>query len=106
VSFFFHVLLLQYSGVCEKAPVVLHCVGYLPNCIETVEAMLAAASIGAIWSATSPDFGVTVSGARSISILALRILTLSLQLFEHVQAPRLFCHYVKTHYFQQAFQSA
>ncbi|KAE8634946.1 hypothetical protein XENTR_v10002482 [Xenopus tropicalis] len=32
--------------------------GYLPNCIQTVEAMLAAASIGAIWSATSPDFGV------------------------------------------------
>ncbi|XP_066459491.1 acetoacetyl-CoA synthetase isoform X2 [Eleutherodactylus coqui] len=33
-------------------------VGYLPNCIQTVEAMLAAASIGAVWSATSPDFGV------------------------------------------------
>ncbi|XP_018412512.1 PREDICTED: acetoacetyl-CoA synthetase isoform X2 [Nanorana parkeri] len=33
-------------------------VGYLPNCIQTVQAMLAAASIGAIWSATSPDFGV------------------------------------------------
>ncbi|OCU01999.1 acetoacetyl-CoA synthetase [Xenopus laevis] len=33
-------------------------VGYLPNCIQTVEATLAAASIGAIWSATSPDFGV------------------------------------------------
>ena len=35
--------------------------GYMPNCIEAVEAMLAAASIGAIWSSTSPDFGVTVS---------------------------------------------
>ncbi|XP_058850183.1 acetoacetyl-CoA synthetase [Acipenser ruthenus] len=33
-------------------------VGYLPNSIEAVEAMLAAASIGAIWSSTSPDFGV------------------------------------------------
>ncbi|XP_067650701.1 acetoacetyl-CoA synthetase-like [Haliotis asinina] len=33
-------------------------VGYIPNCIEAVEAMLAAASIGAIWSSTSPDFGV------------------------------------------------
>ncbi|XP_077149378.1 acetoacetyl-CoA synthetase [Ranitomeya variabilis] len=33
-------------------------VGYLPNCVQTAEAMLAAASIGAIWSATSPDFGV------------------------------------------------
>ncbi|XP_069071475.1 acetoacetyl-CoA synthetase [Pleurodeles waltl] len=33
-------------------------VGYMPNSIQTLEAMLAAASIGAIWSATSPDFGV------------------------------------------------
>uniref|UniRef100_A0A671S917 Acetoacetyl-CoA synthetase n=1 Tax=Sinocyclocheilus anshuiensis TaxID=1608454 RepID=A0A671S917_9TELE len=32
--------------------------GYLPNGIHAVEAMLAAASIGAIWSSTSPDFGV------------------------------------------------
>jgi acetoacetyl-CoA synthetase len=36
-------------------------VGYIPNCAEAVEAMLAAASIGAIWSSTSPDFGVVVS---------------------------------------------
>ncbi|XP_036292779.1 acetoacetyl-CoA synthetase-like [Pipistrellus kuhlii] len=34
-------------------------VGYLPNGEHAVEAMLAAASIGAIWSSTSPDFGVT-----------------------------------------------
>lgn len=34
-------------------------VGYISNCIEAVEAMLAAASLGAIWSSTSPDFGVT-----------------------------------------------
>ncbi|XP_067861854.1 acetoacetyl-CoA synthetase [Heptranchias perlo] len=33
-------------------------VGYLPNSIHAVEAMLATASIGAIWSSTSPDFGV------------------------------------------------
>ncbi|XP_036907769.1 acetoacetyl-CoA synthetase [Sturnira hondurensis] len=33
-------------------------VGYLPNGEHAVEAMLAAASIGAIWSSTSPDFGV------------------------------------------------
>ncbi|XP_037672610.1 acetoacetyl-CoA synthetase isoform X2 [Choloepus didactylus] len=33
-------------------------VGYLPNCAPAVEAMLAAASVGAIWSSTSPDFGV------------------------------------------------
>ncbi len=30
----------------------------MPNCIETVIAMLAASSIGAIWSSCSPDFGV------------------------------------------------
>ncbi len=32
--------------------------GYLPNLPETIIAMLAAASIGAIWSSCSPDFGV------------------------------------------------
>jgi acetoacetyl-CoA synthetase len=32
-------------------------VGFMPNMIETVVAMLAAASIGAIWSSCSPDFG-------------------------------------------------
>jgi acetoacetyl-CoA synthetase len=31
--------------------------GYLPNTVETVVAMLAATSLGAIWSSTSPDFG-------------------------------------------------
>ena len=38
----------------------LNITGYLPNCAEAVQGMLAAASIGAIWSSTSPDFGVTV----------------------------------------------
>ncbi len=32
--------------------------GYMPNVPETVIAMLAAASLGAIWSSCSPDFGV------------------------------------------------
>jgi acetoacetyl-CoA synthetase len=32
--------------------------GYLPNCAEAVIAMVATASIGAIWSSCSPDFGV------------------------------------------------
>ncbi|XP_054450283.1 acetoacetyl-CoA synthetase isoform X1 [Pteronotus mesoamericanus] len=32
--------------------------GYLPNGEHALEAMLAAASIGAIWSSTSPDFGM------------------------------------------------
>ena len=34
-------------------------VGYIPNCPEAIEAMAAAASLGAIWSSTSPDFGVS-----------------------------------------------
>ncbi|KAI9179007.1 hypothetical protein H9P43_005669 [Blastocladiella emersonii ATCC 22665] len=33
--------------------------GYIANCTEAIVAMLAAASLGAIWSSTSPDFGVT-----------------------------------------------
>ena len=32
--------------------------GYLPNIPETVIAMLGAASLGAVWSSCSPDFGV------------------------------------------------
>ena len=33
-------------------------VGFLPNIPETIIAMLATASIGAIWSSCSPDFGI------------------------------------------------
>lgn len=33
--------------------------GYLPNLPETIIAMLATASIGAVWSSCSPDFGAT-----------------------------------------------
>lgn len=33
--------------------------GYLPNMPETIIAMLAASSLGAIWSSCSPDFGVS-----------------------------------------------
>lgn len=33
-------------------------VGFMPNIIETVVAMLATASVGAIWSSCSPDFGL------------------------------------------------
>jgi len=32
--------------------------GFMPNMIETIIAMLAATSIGAIWSSCSPDFGI------------------------------------------------
>jgi acetoacetyl-CoA synthetase len=33
-------------------------VGFMPNMPQTIVAMLAAASIGAIWSSCSPDFGI------------------------------------------------
>ena len=33
-------------------------VGFMPNLPETVVAMLAATSLGAVWSSSSPDFGV------------------------------------------------
>ncbi|WP_325891050.1 acetoacetate--CoA ligase [Grimontia sp. NTOU-MAR1] len=39
----------------EKGDVVA---GYLPNIAETVVAMLATSSLGAIWTSTSPDFGI------------------------------------------------
>jgi acetoacetyl-CoA synthetase len=45
---------LHASGVRPGDRVV----GYLPNMPEAIMAMLAAASIGAIWSSCSPDFGV------------------------------------------------
>ncbi len=32
--------------------------GFMPNMIETLVAMLAATSIGAVWSSCSPDFGI------------------------------------------------
>ncbi len=34
------------------------CAGFVPNAPETIVAMLAAASIGAVWTSCSPDFGV------------------------------------------------
>ena len=45
---------LREIGVKENDRVV----GYLPNIPETIIAMLATTSIGAIWSSCSPDFGV------------------------------------------------
>ena len=45
---------LRASGVTVGDRVA----GYMPNIAETVIAMLATTSIGAIWSSCSPDFGV------------------------------------------------
>ncbi|WP_286845950.1 AMP-binding protein, partial [Spongiibacter sp. UBA6593] len=33
--------------------------GFMPNTLETAVAMLAASSLGAIWSSCSPDFGLS-----------------------------------------------
>lgn len=46
---------LRKAGVKEGDRVA----GYLPNIAEAVIAMLATASLGAIWSSCSPDFGVS-----------------------------------------------
>lgn len=46
---------LRASGVVAGDRVA----GFVPNVPEAVVAMLASASIGAIWSSCSPDFGVT-----------------------------------------------
>jgi acetoacetyl-CoA synthetase len=45
---------LQAAGVVKGDRVA----GYLPNMPEAIIAMLAATSLGAIWSSASPDFGV------------------------------------------------
>ena len=45
---------LKSSGIGPADRVV----GWLPNSAETVIAMLATASLGAVWSSCSPDFGV------------------------------------------------
>ncbi len=44
---------LKHAGVKQGDRIA----GYLPNLPETVIAMLAATSLGAIWSSCSPDFG-------------------------------------------------
>src|SRR5680860_521389 len=45
---------LRHMGVTEGDRVA----GFMPNMVETVVAMLATTSIGAVWSSCSPDFGV------------------------------------------------
>ncbi|MDH3281343.1 MAG: AMP-binding protein, partial [Gammaproteobacteria bacterium] len=46
---------LKHAGVQSGDRVA----GYMPNIPETVIAMLAATSLGAVWSSCSPDFGKT-----------------------------------------------
>ncbi|UTW11669.1 acetoacetate--CoA ligase [Marinobacterium rhizophilum] len=45
---------LRRAGVVEGDRVA----GFVPNVIDTVVVMLASASVGAVWTACSPDFGI------------------------------------------------
>ncbi len=51
---------LRFAGVDREDRVA----ALLPNCPEAIVAMLATASIGAIWSSCSPDFGIDSVLAR------------------------------------------
>ena len=59
-----HAQVAQFAAGLRAAGVVKgdRVAGYMPNMPETVVAMLATASIGALWSSCSPDFGL--AGAR------------------------------------------
>jgi acetoacetyl-CoA synthetase len=48
---------------------------FLPNCIEAVVGMLAATSLGAIWSSSSPDFGAAGACDRFAQISPKLLLT-------------------------------
>jgi acetoacetyl-CoA synthetase len=50
----------QVAGALNAAGVKTgdRVVGFMPNMPETIVAMLAAASLGAVWSSCSPDFGI------------------------------------------------
>uniref|UniRef100_A0A915HP10 Acetoacetyl-CoA synthetase n=1 Tax=Romanomermis culicivorax TaxID=13658 RepID=A0A915HP10_ROMCU len=53
---------LKKCGVRKGDRVAAHicvCIGYMPNNVECLVAMLAAVSLGAVWSSTSLDFGTT-----------------------------------------------
>ena len=54
-----YIQVAQLASAMRKAGIVTgdRVAGLLPNCPEAVIAMLATASIGAIWSSCSPDFG-------------------------------------------------
>ena len=43
---------------CEGVEVGDRVAGFMPNIPETIVAMLASASVGAVWSSCSPDFGI------------------------------------------------
>jgi acetoacetyl-CoA synthetase len=53
-------------------------VSYIPNCLEAIVVMLATTSLGAIWSSTSPDFGVTVG--QILCVLNLLVTTVDVDM--------------------------
>eukprot|EP00002_Diphylleia_rotans_P000004 TRINITY_DN0_c0_g1_i4.p1 TRINITY_DN0_c0_g1~~TRINITY_DN0_c0_g1_i4.p1 ORF type:complete len:667 (-),score=162.62 TRINITY_DN0_c0_g1_i4:189-2189(-) len=55
-----HVRVARLAGALRAVGVTIgdRVAGYLPNCIDAIVAMLATTSIGAVWTSTSPDFGV------------------------------------------------
>ena len=62
---------LRRIGVGPGDPVV----AYLPNIPEAVAALLACASVGAIWSSCSPDFGAPGAAARFAQLQPKVLLT-------------------------------
>ncbi len=83
-------------------------VGYIPNCAEAIEAMAATAAIGAIWSSTSPDFGVSgvldrfsqiQPKVRISSVLSVFSAFLASSISSHRYSPRFESHL----YFFSAF---
>lgn len=72
-----------------RLPVCASFAGYLPNGVHAVEAMLATASIGAIWSATSPDFGMNVSRGPGSALGVCDHMRFSTRLFCVGSFPRL-----------------
>ena len=63
-ALFIQVEILAHQLRAEGVGVGDRVAGFMPNVPETVIAMLATASIGAIWSSCSPDFGVSAACDR------------------------------------------
>ena len=84
---FYHICKYR-TQVCSKY--ITFCLtlpGYIPNGVEAVAAMLAAASIGAIWSSTSPEFGVAVSCIKlNVIVIIYQVLFNLLSNFFHAMS--------------------
>ncbi|KAJ3341709.1 hypothetical protein HDU93_004343 [Gonapodya sp. JEL0774] len=63
---------------------------YIPNCIEAVVGMLATTSLGAIWSSTSPDFGVVgvlerFSQVKPKILLTVNAIVYNSKVYDHIE---------------------